>query len=50
MNSHLEQKLEIDTLFVFYWKYFFTHFLINDNYSVKKCLIFLDFFKVDKIK
>ncbi len=45
MNSQLEQKLEAETVFVFYWKYSFMHWSINDNYSVKKCLNFLDFFK-----
>jgi hypothetical protein len=26
------------------------HWLINDNYLVKKCLNFLDFFKLNKMK
>ena len=49
MNSLLEQKLEAETLFIFYRKYSFMHWLINDNYSVKKCLIFPEFFKIKQI-
>ncbi len=50
MNSYLEWKLETETLFIFYQKYLFIHWSINDNYLVKKCLNFRDFLKLNKMK
>jgi hypothetical protein len=49
MNSSLEQNLEVETVFVFYRTYSYIHWSINDNYLVKKCLNFPDFFNFSRV-